>query len=251
MTGDALARRRALIKGLGKGSAALAAAAPLASHATRDYVLNNPALGGNAYCSVSGFQSAAISFAPGQTTKTCAASPPSAFYTPTSANYVNATTGSSRRRRGIQTLLAAPPFSVSATNAQADSLIAGNWVPIVGRVYKQTASTTDGGTILELKEVTPFPSASDLTISGVMAFKVLMGSGTVNKTVLQTLYEYATDNNAYFAAVFLSCVAEDGAVDASSGYTTGSIPFDAKYVGDQYKNNQAGSIGFFKKICGA
>ena len=115
--------------------------------------------------------------------------------------------------------------------------------------YKQTASTTTGGSILELKTSATFPTAVS-TITGVITFNALMGGGSP-KTVLQTLYEVATDNNAYFAAVYLSCVKEDGAVNSTAGFTTGNIPFDAAYVKTQFTNDAIGSLPFFKRICGA
>ena len=62
-------RRSAILSGLGKGSVALAALSPLASQASRSHKLFNPNLGTgtDCYCTVSGFQSAAISQIPAVT----------------------------------------------------------------------------------------------------------------------------------------------------------------------------------------
>lgn len=68
----ALARRRALIKGLGKGGAALAVVAPIQSYAV-------PKLNTGQVCSLSGLQSGVASHNPA-TTATCAGWPPTYFH---------------------------------------------------------------------------------------------------------------------------------------------------------------------------
>lgn len=244
----ALQRRRALLSGLGKGSAAMAALAPLASRASsRNRVLFNSALKGNGYCSVSGFQSAAISSAPGATP--CAATRPSNFFVATAGTYSDLTTGKkdTSKRRGIQAALAASPYSVTATDAQADLLtVSGGKATISGKVYIAGALTSSGGTFKELKATATFPTVP-ATITPVMAFNSteFMGAGSSN-TVLEELF--LNSNNAYFAAAFLTCINEDRAVTSSAGFDAGVLPFDAAYVRSQYQKNQLEASVFFKAL---
>jgi hypothetical protein len=245
----ALQRRRALLAGLGKGSAALAALVPLAGQASsRDRVVFNAALNGNGYCSVSGFQSAAISSAPGATA--CSASRPADFFVATDGTYMKVGTSNTARRDGILAALRAAPFSIPAsveiTNGQANALKPlGGTATIDGKVYVAVGRTTDGGTLRELQATANFP-----TISGIyptMAFNSadFIGAGP-STSVLEALA--SNTSNAYFAAAFLTCVIEDGSVMSPGGFDAGSLPFDAAYVRDQYKNNQIDAAVFFKAI---
>lgn len=240
----ALQRRRALLSGLGKGSATVAALVPLASRASsRDRVVFNAALNGNGYCSVSGFQSAAISSAPGAAV--CAAKSPADFFAAADGTYTDKPNGENRKRRGIKDALALAPFSVMANNVQADALaIAGGKARIGSKVFLAGDHTLTGGTFKELKASGDFPTT---VISPVMNFNAagFMGAGPAN-TVLEELF--LNSNNAYFAAAFLTCVKEDGAVTSSAGFDAGSLPFDAAYVRDQYQNNQVEAAVFFKAL---
>lgn len=85
-------RRAAILSGLGKGSAALVAMSPLASHATRTHKIGNMALpGGFGYCSISGFQSAAVSGTPPPTT--CSAYAPARFLASGTLTYTGGNLG--------------------------------------------------------------------------------------------------------------------------------------------------------------
>ena len=246
----ALRRRRALLSGLSKGAAAAAALTPLASQATRSYVLFNPSLGGNGYCSVSGFQSAAVSLAPGQTFTTCSSLKPADYFTTRVQAYTDLTTGppGQRKRDAIKAMMLAQ-FGVIVSNADANTLsTAGNIVIIGGKVYLAETSTSTGGTIREIAASANFPTSVP-SVTPTTAFNTLMGSGAVNQPVLYTLFLNA--DNAYFAAVYLSAIREDGAIVSPSGFTSGLIPFDAQYVATQYGSNPVAAAAFFRKISGA
>lgn len=243
----ALRRRRALLSGLSKGAAAAAALTPLASQATRSYVLFNPSLGGNGYCSVSGFQSAAVSLAPGQTFTTCSSLKPADYFTTRVQPYTFAG-GGNNRRDAIKAMMLAQ-FGVTVTNSQANALsTAGNLVTIGNKVYLAETSTGTGGTIREIAASANFPTTVP-SVTPITPFNTLMGSGAVNEPVLYTLFLNA--DNAYFAAVYLSAIREDNAIVSPSGFTAGLIPFDAQYVATQYTTNFAAAALFFRKISGA
>lgn len=246
----ALQRRRALLSGLGKGSAAMAALVPLAGQASsRDRVVFNAALNGNGYCSVSGFQSAAISSAPGAVA--CKASKPSEFFAVASGPYSNVGSESGARRDGILAALRAAPFSIPDTvqisNSQANGLkVLGGRTRINGNIYIAVEKTTTGGSIKELKATGIFPTwVTEITPS--MAFNSVdfMDAGPTT-SVLEELA--ANSSNAYFAAAFLTCINEDHAVTSNAGFDAGALPFDAAYVRDQYKTNQVDAAVFFRAL---
>lgn len=281
-----LARRLVLLRGLGKGAVAAAALAPLAGHATRSYVLPNPNLpakaGGvtqNGYCSVSGFQSAAISVAPGQTLTTCSALAPEKFYVETNAAYSWESRKSDNqnrdnRRAAVRSFFVATfGFSTAEAGLIPDATIDGFTtlnVPVIitggnrSAIYWATSivdpaqnNSTGTGAITQLKASDDYPTTVSAAFP-LRSFENMMDNvGTSNaasvaETVLYTLFKPDATNKAYFAAVALSCIREDSAFEASSGFTTGSIPFDAKYVGDLYNNaeKQAAAGAFFKALCG-
>jgi len=280
-----LARRQMLLRGLGKGAVAAAALAPLASHATRSYVLPNPDLppkpGGvtqNGYCSVSGFQSAAISVAPGQQLTTCSATAPEKFYTTTdgSYNWVRLTAaGNGDARRAAVRLFLQNTFGFSLGEADAipdtriNTLTTLN-APVIfagggqSAIYWSSAfsnptqnNQTGSGTIRQLKASSEYPEVV-ATALPLRRFENMMdNTGTADatnavNTVLYTLFNVQPDNKAYFAAVALSCIAQDGAFTYSNGYTNQLIPFDAKYVSDQYNDpaKRVAAGAFFKALCG-
>ena len=247
----ALARRRVLLKGLGKGGAVLAAMSPLASNATRSYTLFNPELGKNGYCSISGFQSAAISSAPDGGFVSCSSLKPSDYFTTRLQGYSDATDGqtNTRRRRGIQTMMFTS-FGLNVSNSDANTLrFTGGVVNIGRRVFLAQTPTSSGGNIRVFAEnLSNFPTGV-LSITPTTAFSAVMASGSIIDPLLYTLFLNA--NNAYFAAVFLSCIREDGSIVSSSGYTAGRIPFDAQYVRTQYANNPVAAASFFRRLCGA
>jgi hypothetical protein len=273
-----LARRLLLLRGLGKGAAAAAALSPLASQATRNYTLHNPIVDRTGYCSVSGFQSAAISVAPGQSLTTCEAKPPSAFFDQDQAAYdwESSSTVSQNRtnhRAAVRALLVSYfGFTVAEANAVGNGRIDGLAVTntpqiIAGALYLSTVYANPAangqigsGTIRQIKASTNYPTVV-ANARPLRYFENMMdnvpGSGNVDnanakQSVLYTLYDVQTNNKAYFAAVALGCIREDNAFQSSGGFTAGLIPFDAKYVGDMYNDpaKQADAGVFFKTLCG-
>lgn len=249
---EAVAHRRRVLAALGKGAAAAGlVGAPLASHATRSYVLRNETLvpPGNGYCSVSGFQSAAISVAPGQTLTTCVGLKPSALIESGTFNYADATTGSnSGNARQVAGLTAAfasltPPVTLSSTNA--NTLIAGGTVGIGTTIYWQTLRTGSGGTIQWVRASSLFPTS---VIQALAFFGVMMGvSLSPDVHVLRVLFNNSDDSFA--AAAYLSAAKDDNAV--SNLQEGGRIPLDANYMAKQYRDNRAGAIKFFRALCTA
>ena len=281
-----LARRRLLLRGLGKGAAAAAALAPLAGHATRTHVLPNPNLGTtpggvtqNGYCSVSGFQSAAISVAPGRSVTTCSATPPDRFYGLIDQAYSWAARTKDKdnlnaRRMSVR-LFFQTAFGFTAAEANNISNTAINKLatlnsPVViagggraaiywGIAFSNPAqdNQTGTGTIRQLKATELYPSAV-ATALPLRSFENMMdNTGTADATnpvdsVLYTLFNGQTNNKAYFAAVALSCIIEDRAFRHDSNFDKGLLPFDAKYVGDLYNNDskRVAAGRFFKAVCG-
>lgn len=256
-----LARRRLLLRGLGKGAAAAAALSPLASQATRSYTIPNGALnGGLGYCSISGFQSAAISFAPGGNAPTpCSAPGPTAYFKTDPKNYTHGAT-TAERRQAIRDLLTSWGVAPLPGNVVLDSLSTSGGQPWLrdGKIYKNTLAGTSGGSVLQIYADQPGAYPPGTSWSPVSSFDGMLNESatTVTRAVnslLHILYSHATDDRAYVIAVFLGCIGEDGARTSSSGFTSGTIPFDAKYVADQYNNpaTRANAVAFFKRICGA
>lgn len=272
-----LARRRLLLRGLGKGAAAVAALSPLASQATRSYTLHNPIVNRDGYCSVSGFQSAAISVAPGQSLTTCSAQAPRAFFDQTDVAYVwesrsIVAQNRTNHRAAVRAMFVAN-FGFTVTEADAigngriDGLAVTNTPQIIsGALYLSTDYTnpaTNGqngsGTIRQIKASTNYPNSVSNALP-LRSFENMMdnvGGGNVSnanakQSVLYTLYDVQPNNKAYFAAVALGCIKEDSAFQSSGGFTAGLIPFDAKYVGDMYNDpgKQADAGVFFKTLCG-
>jgi hypothetical protein len=276
-----LARRRLLLRGLGKGAVAAAALSPLASQATRSYTLHNPIVGRDGYCSVSGFQSAAISVAPGQAMTTCSALPPDGFYAVTEATYTwntgnNATQNGNNRRAAVRALLQDQfgftlAEATNVGNGRLNTLITVG-VPAIFQgaldaLFLSVAfddpgpgSNTGSGTLRRIKTNANYPSAV-ANAGPLRSFENMMDNvgtgGNVDNanaasSVLFTLYNVQPDNKAYFAAVALGCIKEDAAFQSSGGFGAGLIPFDAKYVGDMYndagKRDDAGV--FFRTLCG-
>ena len=273
-----LARRRLLLRGLGKGAAAAAALSPLASQATRNYTLHNPIVDRTGYCSVSGFQSAAISVAPGQSITTCSAQPPSWFFEQTDVAYIwesssNVTQNRNNHRAAVRALLQASfGFTLAEANnvgnGRIDGLVVTNTPQIImSALYLTTAyanpaanGQNGSGTIRQIKASANYPSVV-VNARPLRYFENMMdnvpGSGNVDnanakQSVLYTLYDVQPNNKAYFAAVALGCIKEDNAFQSSGGFTAGLIPFDAKYVGDMYNDpaKQADAGVFFKTLCG-
>ncbi len=271
-------RRLLLLKGLGKGSIAAAALIPLSSRATRSYVLDNPSLpGGNGYCSVSGFQSAAVSLAPGQTLTTCSALPPSSYYKKTESSYSwaaknDADKNTANRRNAVRALFGSAGFGftdtqvAAITDSQIDNFRTTSTLQMLGgSIFWATAfsdpatkNMTGSGTICRLEASTAYPGTVGVALPLRSFENMMSNAGAADatnpaETVLYTLFQTSPDNKAYFAAVALGCIKEDGIFASSTGFSAGQIPFDAKYVADLYNDSskRAAAGVFFKHLCGA
>lgn len=257
-----LARRRLLLRGLGKGAAAAAALAPMASQATRSYKLHNDGLGRDGYCSVSGFQSAVISLAPGgNAVSPCSAPGPQAYFlSPTPERSYTHINTAAARRAAVRDALAAWGVSPTPGDAVLNALAVFNgiWQHSDGKIYLNiAANSSSGGT---LRQIAPdplqYPAGANwgpgATLNSMVNDAFALATRAQN-SLLFTLYNYQADDKAYVVAAFLGCIKEDnGSRMASGGFTSGAIPFDAKYVADQYKNTstRVSAVAFFKTLCG-
>jgi len=243
-TPDSLQRRRALLSGLGKGSAALAALSPLASQAAGTHKVANATLtGGFGYCSVSGFQSAAISG--GTTAAVCSAYAPSHFVTSEALNY-DTLTGLSRASATATAYARALAdalnikFGLTGANATSSaklklSLLASTpfklQIPGANLTFLPGAVTTAGIALRPQNLPAGFTNAQ-------VAFNSIFTSSGTGTPLLEVLYEgvlSSTPSTArcYFAAAYLTVFASRPA----------SLPvgFDKAYVVAQYSDANAAS----------
>ncbi|GCL64870.1 hypothetical protein [Pseudaquabacterium pictum] len=255
------ARRQAILRGLGKGGAALAALSPVVSHATRDFKLKNDALPapGFGYCTVSGFQSAAMSGSPAPAV--CGALEPKDFIEPlTSLDYdalvgthASGVTGSPKKKLAAalnsyfgaganltedevgRTLLNNPPAKllINATSKKA---------VIVPGVLGGAASRTSG---TELRSTTNFPS--DINPTG--AFNSLFSTSAETRTLLEVLQDGVASAapasaNSYVLAAYLSVAAPGSSLPPS---------LNRGYIQRQYTASSYGPASnlykFFQALC--
>lgn len=252
-----LARRRLLLRGLGKGAAAAAALSPLASQATRSFKLDNPAISGDGYCSVSGFHSAVISLAPGGgQVQPCSAPGPQTYFSEQSGGYSHAAGDDEDRRNKMRSLLSG--LGVNQINdSQLDALaVPGASLVRNKKVILNTSigSSGTGGTLAVISATTAYPTGQKwrggATFAGLLA-DVDSTASSAQDSLLYLLRSYQNDDKAYVVAAFLGCIREDnGSRSAPGSFATGPIPFDAKYVADQYNSNAVAAVPFFKRLCG-
>ena len=208
---SAVDRRRLLLRGVGRGSALLAVAAPLHSYASRNVVMS---IGGT-QCTVSGNQSAALSQSAGE--MVCAGFAPTHFLNETAFDISTKTLG-----KGLNSALSGLGVGVYYTDP-------GN------AVYRITSR---GKTCQKLESVN-WPSA--MSVKTVL-FKSIFTKATHTKTMLQVLQEGQID--AYFAAGFFNAYAS---VSAPAGFT--KFQFDQSYIVNGYNNNYAATSAFLKLVC--
>ena len=238
----ALARRRALLSGLGKGSAALAVLSPMASQATRSYTLDNPALpNGTGYCTVSGFHSAAISGMPQSGYTTCSAFAPSHFVVSSKVAYaVNPGNGNVKVNETATSLgISTSVFgTLSASNNTGEIRVsptndATNYVIYKGNGSGDLKSCTKT-TLTNL----PGPSLKKDLFSSVFT-----ASSSTDRflDLFVPLNGASLSDDAYFAAAYLSASLD------MQGLDKGDIPFDAGYVVNMY--GHGGAAAFFRALC--
>ncbi|OGB02042.1 MAG: hypothetical protein A3E25_10695 [Burkholderiales bacterium RIFCSPHIGHO2_12_FULL_69_20] len=220
-------RRQAILKGLGKGGAVLAAASPLHSYATRNIVTTT-----GQQCTVSGNQSAAVSASAG-TQQTCGAYHPRHFIAVSQSFSLTDNTGYNANQQAAFNALSGSAVPVGAEHWRADNLA----------VFIKTSATT-------MRRVAragwPGTVAANATVVSVFP-----SAGTGGKSILAQLYDAWTSGPppgetdlAYFLAAYLN--AELGTPPPSF---TAALPFDGPYVQTQYNTNYANALTFFKLVC--
>lgn len=224
------ARRREILKGLGKGGVALAALSPLTSQAARSHKIANATLaGGFGYASVSGFQSAAVSNAPAAVASTFAASH---FLATDALDYGSMVTGTVNGNK-LATALNTKYFGGTAyiTGTQASALLNGSKLVVASQnlVILPGPIASSSGTALRLKNS---PSQTD----GTKAFNAVFSNSSSALTWVETLYAAtvtATPPNGqgYILAAYLSVLNSLSLgtlpTDFSTGYITSTYPTDA------------------------
>lgn len=252
------------MSGLGKGTAVVAALSPMASQATRGHVLSNPALpNGMGYCTVSGFQSAAISGMP-QNPTPCSAFAPSHFVTSSQVDYVvdwdhedsdegdsdkdKSGKGSSgkgksgsaevkesdtRRRLGISSNQLT---SLMANNNTGEIRVTSSNEYVI---YKGNGS----GDLLSCTKTT-LTNLPDADLKSALFKSVFTASANTSARFLDLLVPAggaALSDDAFFAAAYLSARLDGGGADQ------GDIPFDADYVVRMHGHD--GAATFFRALC--
>lgn len=205
-----LERRHALLRGLGKGSALVAMAAPLQSYAARVITTNGTG------CTVAGNQSAPVSQPAGAVV--CSAFVPSHFIAKTTYSPIDDT---------AQTALGMS----KATFKTFKSSLAGTVMPGTGCIGIKNSDTLCAKLA---------PSAWPSSLVGLLAtaaFNSIFTTSTNLKTALQVLSENGDD--AYFLAAYFSA--------SLPGKT---LPFDGTYVKAQYTTaTYANAVTFFRLVC--
>lgn len=252
------ARRHAILRGLGKGGVALAALSPLASQATRSFKVPNPELPAPSfgYCTVSGFQSAAISGNPAPVQ--CGAFEPSYFaalaveldYNVLEVNYPHSNPSANANQKlafalngyygsGLaltgpnirDTLRKNPPSKLVISTTSVKAVI----VPVPMAARKGT----------ELRSTATFPTSVDPT----QAFNAIFPSSSDTRTLLEVLQDGVASAtpasaNCYVLAAWLS-VGLSGAVLPPS--------LNRAYIATQYTASSYGSgtnlYKFFRQLC--
>lgn len=255
------ARRLAILRGLGKGGVALAALSPVVGHATRAFKVPNPELPAPSfgYCTVSGFQSAAISGSPAAVQ--CGAFEPKDFvapaipltydtliasYAPTAAGTYEAKLAAALNAyygagAGLtETLVTSTVRATLATRLLVSSLTTK--AVIVPGMLRGVVSRT-GGT--ELRATASFPA----TVVPTAAFNAIFTSSSDNRPLLEVLQDGVssanpTSANCYVLAAYLSV-----------GMAGATLPpsVTRAYIVSQYTATGYGSTTnlykFFRQLC--
>lgn len=243
-------RRRAILLGLGKGGVALAALSPLASQAGRTHMLTNAALpGGNGYCSVSGFQSAAISGTPAPVL--CGVYTPGHFLKPvTTLNYSvlvsNPAVNNVRLADALNTRYGLSGANVITQQMIGSTLLAATPTKLVIAAANAVILPGDvAGTGIELCAATTFPPG----FSPTGAFNTLFTASSDSRTLLEVLSDGVLlppnyTANTYFLATRLSLAVGGLQLPAD---------FDLTYLNGQYSNANAApgtpQFKFFQALC--
>lgn len=247
-------RRRLILKGLGKGGAAVVALSPLAVHAGGTHKVANSSLpGGFGYCSVSGFQSAAISGSPAPTV--CSAYAPSHFLQTENLSYQSLVDtyagGGAVTKSKLKTALNAKYFGGSDVikgHQVQNFLLATPPLPLVvsGRNLCILPGSLSGtGLALQPKA---FPSG---ITNSLIPFNSIFTNSSSTLTLLQVLYEGVLSSSpssakCYFLSAYLTVL--------SSTPPTLPVGFDGPYVISRYTGDAAALSGttaynFFKAVC--
>lgn len=246
------ARRRALLVKMGKGTAALAVLAPLSAHASGTHKLANTSLpGGFGYCTVSGYQSAAVSGAPATA---CSAYAPSHFLTVlptlTYSSDVSGTDKAKKLAKYLNDTFFAKVDVISETDVNG-TLLANPVATlfVTGKNLVIRPIDPSSGTALRGNN---FPDANlDPTGKFNSIFSPLVKSSD-GRTLLEVLYDGVLSSSpatakCYFLSAYLTVY----------NATPSNLPlgFDQAYVTGQYTDGNAASgtdaYQFFRALCSA
>jgi hypothetical protein len=236
-------RRRDLLAKLGKGSAALASLAPLASRARGTHKLFNDSLPGDyGYCSVSGYQSAAVSGAP---VAQCSAFAPSHFLTtPTSLSYSIICSGSVSAKK-IERYL-----NTTYQTAFTETEVTGT---LLATPLKSLVAPPEKNLVIHAKSLAEGVALRGASLpSGVTPtgqFRSIFTLSADDRTLLEVLYDGVASNNpasgnCYFLSAFLTVFnAQPSHLPLTKEYITGqySYPGAADSTTDAY--------AFFRALC--
>lgn len=250
-------RRSAILSGLGKGSVALAAMSPLASQASRSHVLFNQSKGTDCYCTVSGFQSAAVSPSTGTNPPTCSTYLPRTFLKKPVETivYSAVTNGNGNLDQKIADYLNTLPGVTSITAAQVAATLLGSptaplIVPVSNSVFLPVGGSAASCYFLQARN---FPTL----VASTGAFSSVFNSGDA-RTLLEVLFEGVgtSDGGAsnspptakcYFLASYLS-------INNSNVSPVLPADFDRAYVTGQYHSDADAALSsnaglFFSRLC--
>lgn len=208
------ARRRAILRGLGKGGAVLTAAAPMTS-----FAVGRVKTADGKQCTVSGQMSAVMSTAASQ--NACAAFHPTHFF---SADTVNVSTLS----QGLQD-------AINAANAGVN----GTYIWRADAGYFKAPSAT--GTVRKLTPANrPSPALADvnLEVSGILS-----GFTPAGRRVLRELHSNSEGVAAYFLAAYFSAY-------LLAPQNSEKVPFTAADVQSHFgAATQPDAFALYKLVC--
>lgn len=256
-------RRSAILSGLGKGSVALAAMSPLASQASRSHVLFNPLKGTDCYCTVSGFQSAAVSPSTGTNPPTCSTYLPRTFLQMTAVGgaairkivYANdvAPVNNNKIAEFLNGLLGIT--SITGTQV-GNTLRAATPVPLIvagshAEFLPLGAPNANAGCYF-LRDRN-FPTG----VTSTNAFSSVFTSGDA-RTLLEVLFEGVptTEGGVSNSPPTAKCYFLASYLSINNGNVVPVLPadFDRAYVTGQYHNDGDAALSsnaglFFSKLC--
>lgn len=213
-----LARRRALLAGLGKGGALVAAAAPVSS-----FAVGRVKTADGKQCTVSGQMSAVMSQS--ASVNPCAAFHPTYFFTASAYKPVSQWGGGGNAGDALRlalTNLAPGGYYLNGT---------------AGVFYKHLTSG-------EVRKLKPKDGAWPGQYNAALLFETVFSGGT-SQTVLQVLHGTSESDDAYFVAAYFSAM-----LSAPSGVFE-KVPFPASDVVTQFGNvtNRSNAAAFYRSIC--